>query len=112
MAESVYETFKNKPFLAQEAADRRSAEVWEKDSRIEEIDRELSGTGLRIFAAALSGDEKRDDEFKKLESRISLLKAEKKSRLAVLGYPEDYTEVKYECPKCSDSGYIGIKMSD
>ena len=112
MAESVYETFKNKPFIAQAEADKRASEVWAKDSRIEEIDREVGSTGLRIFAAALSGDEKRDEEFRKLESRMSVLKAEKKSRLTALGYPEDYTDVKYECPKCSDSGYIGIKMCD
>ena len=112
MAESVYETFKNKPFLAREAADRRSAEVWEKDSRIEEIDKELSGTGLRIFAAALSDEDKRDAEFLRLETRLHALKEEKRSRLKALGYPEDYTEVKYECTKCSDSGYVGIKMCD
>ena len=28
-----------------------------------------------------------------------------------MGYPEDYSDVKYSCPKCSDSGYInGAKM--
>ena len=112
MAESVYEIFENKAFRARAAADERSAEVWAKDGRIEEIDKELSETGLKVFAAALSGEEKRDAEFAKLQANIMSLKSEKKDRLRSLGYPEDYTDVKYECAKCSDTGYVGIKMCD
>ncbi len=112
MAESVYEIFKDKASLARDAADRRSAEVWSKDKRIAEIDRELSETGMKIFAAALSGEENRDAAYKALELRLISLKAEKKDRLTALGLPEDYTDVKYECEKCSDTGYVGIKMCD
>ncbi len=112
MEKSVYEIFKEKAPLARELAERRSYEVWAKDSEIEKIDKELSETGLRIFAAALSGEENRDAEYKKLENRLSSLKLEKKQRLEALGYPADYTEVKYECEKCSDTGYVGIKMCD
>ena len=112
MAESVYEIYQNKTFLARAEADKRSAEVWAKDGRIAEIDRELSETGMKIFAAALHGGENRDSAYCKLESRVFMLKSEKKERLKALGYPEDYTEVKYECEKCSDTGYQGYKMCD
>lgn len=112
MAESVYDIYKNKAFDARAAADRRSEEVWARDGKIAEIDKELSETGLRIFAAALTGDENRDAEYAKLQARVFQLKEEKKERLETLGLPADYTEVKYECPKCSDTGYVGIKMCD
>ena len=112
MAESVYEIYKTKAFDARAAADRRSEEVWAKDSRIAEIDKELSETGLRIFAAALTGDENREEAYNKLQARVFQLKDEKRQRLEALGLPADYTEVKYECAKCSDTGYVGIKMCD
>ena len=112
MAESIYDLYKNKAKNARDAADRRSEEVWARDGRIAEIDKELSETGLKIFAAALSGDENRDEAYRRLEIRLLELKTEKQERLLKLGLPVDYTEVKYECPKCSDTGYVGIKMCD
>ena len=30
--------------------------------------------------------------------------------MVALGYPEDYTEVKYSCPHCSDTGFVDVKM--
>lgn len=110
MSESVYDIFKDKASLARDAADRRTAQACAMDSRIAEIDKELSETGMKIFAAALSGEENRDAAYKKLETRLNILKAEKKDRLVALGLPEDYTDVKYECEACSDTGYVGIKM--
>lgn len=110
MAESVYDLFKDKAKNARDAADKRSAEVWAKDKRIEEIEREISRTGMKLLSAALS--ENRDTLYKKIEAELFALNNEKKARLTALGLPEDYTDIKYECDKCSDTGYIGIKMCD
>lgn len=112
MAESIYDLYKDKAKNARDEADRRTAEVCAKDPRIAEIEKELSETGLRIFAAALSGEENRDEAYRRLEISLLALKTEKKERLLALGYPIDYTEVHYECPKCSDTGYVGFKMCD
>lgn len=112
MSQSVYEIYENKATLARKSADRRSEEVWARDKRIAEIDRELSATGLKLLSSALLDDEKREQAYKKLEQSIFALRDEKKERLAALGLPEDYTDVKYECEKCSDTGYVGIKMCD
>lgn len=109
---SIFEIYKSKADKARSDADERSRLVWEKDKRIEEIDRELSGIGMEIFAAALLGDEKREAEYQRLQTKLALLRAEKKDRLLALGLDEHYTDVKYECEKCSDTGYVGIKMCD
>ncbi len=109
---SIFDTFKNKADKAREAADRRSLEVWEKDPEIKRVEDELSRVGMAFLAAALGDEEKREAEYKKLENRIALLKNERRDRLISLGYPADYTDVKYECEKCSDTGYVGIKMCD
>lgn len=109
---SIFEIYKNKAEKAREDANMRTLEVWQKDSRIKEIDDELSGIGMSVFSASLLDDEKREAEYKRLENRLELLKIEKKDRLRSLGYSENYTDVKYECEKCSDTGYVGIKMCD
>lgn len=109
---SVFELYKHKADKARSDADLRSKLVWEKDKRIEEIDRELSGIGMEIFGAALLGEGKREEEYNRLQGKLALLRAEKKDRLLALGLDEHYTDVKYECEKCSDTGYVGIKMCD
>lgn len=109
---SVFEMYKFKADKARAEADRRCELVWAKDSRIEEIDRELSKIGMDIFAASLLDDEKREAEYKRLETKLALLRSERKDRLLALGLDEHYTDVKYECEKCSDTGYVGIKMCD
>ncbi len=112
MEKNVYELFKDKAQRARDAADARSHEVWSRDRRIEEIEKELSQTGLKLFGAALAPEGEREAVYSRLEARIASLRAEKKERLRALGLPEDYTDVKYECEKCSDTGYVGIKMCD
>ncbi|MBQ5746574.1 MAG: ATP-binding protein [Clostridia bacterium] len=109
---SIFDTFKNKADKAREAADLRSREVWEKDPEIKRVEDELSRVGMAFLAAALGDEERREAEYKKLENRIAILKNERRDRLVALGYPADYTDVKYECEKCSDTGYVGIKMCD
>ena len=110
---SIFEIYEHKADKARQAAHNRSLEVWQKDSRIKDIDDELSNIGMAVFSAALIGDdEKREAEYKRLENRLNILKIEKKDRLNALGYTADYTDIKYECEKCSDTGYVGIKMCD
>ena len=82
-------------------ADGRNYEVRERSALIAEIDRELEGTGLKIFSAACRGE----DITPLKERNIALLTARKKE-LKLLGLPEDYTEVHYHCKKCSDTGFI------
>jgi DNA replication protein DnaC len=52
-----------------------------------------------------------------LDAKIAAVRAsntELRRRRALLlvshGYPADYTEVRYECPLCNDSGFIDTKM--
>ena len=89
--------------LAAEAeADARSAELREKSPEIAEIDSELSGTGMRLFKAALSGE-----DLTPLKERNQELNKKRRRIIVSLGYPEDYTDVHYTCSKCKDTGYIG-----
>ena len=87
-------------------ADRRNDELREKSEVIREIDAELSGTGIRIFSAACKGE-----DITPIKERTRELNRRRTEAMISLGYPEDYTKVKYFCPDCRDSGFIdGTKM--
>ena len=86
-------------------ADARNAEVRLESDEIREIDDELVGTGLLLFKTACEGR-----DITPIRERNAQLVKKRRKVLKALGYPEDYTEVKYTCPLCSDSGYTGTGM--
>ncbi len=99
---AVKAEIENRRIRAEAEADRRAEEMRIKSAEIAEIDAELSGTGMKLFKAALAGE-----DLTPLRDRNQALIAKKKEIIKALGYPEDYTEVRYSCEKCSDTGYIG-----
>ena len=85
---------------ARAAAEARNEELRMRSPEIRKIDEELSGTGLLIFKTACSGGDiapirKRNEELTRRRTEI----------ITSLGLPADYTDVKYSCDKCSDTGY-------
>ncbi len=82
-------------------ADARGEEIRTLSEKIRNIDKELRTTGLQLFKAACAGE-----DITPIKERNQLLLSEKRAELKRLGYPEDYTEVHYFCPDCSDTGFI------
>ena len=87
-------------------ANERNEQVRDESDEIAAIDEELTGTGLRLFKAACSGE-----DIAPIRKRNQELTKKRREALVKLGYPEDYTSPHYTCPDCSDSGFInGEKM--
>lgn len=103
--------YEGKALRAMEDTEKRKKELHSLYPSLAKIDEELSLTGLKIFEATLKfkGEalEKKIDELKK---ENETLKNERKNELMRLGLPLDCTDVKYECEKCSDSGFVGLNM--
>ena len=79
---------------------------------LEKIDRVLAETGLSILKEAAKGKEGLEERIAAIrEGNKSLLEA-RGAYLESIGYPVDYTSVKYECEKCSDTGFVGVKMCE
>ena len=102
--------FKDKNMLAQQAADARKEELHAKFPQIAEIDRALSSTGLRIMREALNGREGLADRIRRLEEGNTLLLEARAEFLRANGYPEDYSDVHYECGECMDTGFVNGRM--
>ena len=98
--EKVRDTIEKRRAEARRISDARSLELRMRSPRIKKIDDELRGTGLLIFKTACEGG-----DIAPIKARNQELVAERRRLIAELGYPEDYTDVKYFCSVCSDTGF-------
>ncbi len=90
---------------ARRLAEARTLELHALSEDIENIDRELRGTGLLIFKTACNGG-----DIEAVRSRNRELNQKRREIIKSLGYPEDYADVKYHCTECNDTGYVDVKM--
>lgn len=86
-------------------SEERNIEVASRSDEIRDIDRELRGVGLLLFKTACNGG-----DITPIKERNLALSEKRRKALKELGLPEDYTEVHYTCPLCSDTGFVGTKM--
>ena len=86
-------------------AEARNVEVASLSEDIRIIDAEMRGVGLLLFKTACSGG-----DINEIRKRNLFLGEQRRKALLNLGLPEDYTEVKYTCPLCADTGFVETKM--
>lgn len=106
----IAEEYSNKSKIAEEKADERKLELQKLFPEIKEIDTALSKVGLKIFSAAVSGEGDINKKIAELKKANDELLEARRIVLVSHGYPPDYSDVKYECEKCRDTGYINGKM--
>ena len=83
-----------------------------KIPELAEIDAELAKTGARIFEACQLGSEGIAERIERIKRDNLALQARRAAILIENGYPADYTEPRYYCKKCSDTGYDGMQMCE
>lgn len=103
--------FSQKYLLAHNRARERQMELYEKLPEVWEIDRLLAKTGMEIMAVISEGIdvEKRIGDIREKNEQ---LQRERGRILREGGYPEDYSDVRYECERCGDTGFVETKMCD
>lgn len=108
----IKEEYSTKHLVAEREADIRRRELHQKLPELAAIDKKLSGVGIDLMGVALELGGDKEAKFAALRKENEELNRRRDAILVAAGYPADYTDVKYECEKCSDSGYVGIKMCD
>lgn len=106
----VKNSYNGKNLSAKEAAERRAEELRRLFPDIKQIDDALSETGMKIFEISSTCAENREEALENLKRDNESLLLARAECLKYHGYPADYSDVKYECPDCNDTGYIGINM--
>lgn len=103
----------NRRMKAVSENEMRIAEINSKIPQIREINDVLFNTGKELISIISNG--KGQDVSEKIEQLKQYnLGAQAMSRkmLAEHGYPEDYLDMHYTCPKCCDTGYNGSQFCD
>jgi DNA replication protein DnaC len=94
-------------------ADMRRQELYSIFPEIKAIDDILSKTGLEIMGIITSESaETAAEKVVELKKRNERLLAERAAYLRAHGYAEDHSDIRYECDKCGDTGYVDTKMCD
>ena len=105
----IYDEYSKKYLIARERAEERAREVRAQIPEIAKIDKELSLVGLEIFSASISGGDYKTKIAEIKQKNIAL--QDKRANLLIQnGYPVDYSDVKYDCDKCNDTGFIENTM--
>lgn len=108
----IRQEYATKNLRAKEAAEQRAEELHMMYPELAKIDRVLSETGFNILREATKGKDGLDERIAKLREENRELQQARGAYLESIGYPADYTTVKYECSVCSDTGFVGTKMCD
>ncbi len=108
----IKEEFSNKYAKAQKRAEVRRFELYGIIPELRELDRVLSGTGMEIMKIVASGENDIENKIAELKERNARINGERRALLVKNGYAPDYTDVKYECEKCSDTGFVDTKMCE
>ncbi len=109
----IKEEYSTKHLVAEREADSRRQKLHLLLPELAEIDRKLSRVGVELMSIAImANNTEKDKKFADFRRQTDELNKRRGEILVAAGYPADYTDVKYECEKCSDSGYVGIKMCE
>ena len=90
----------------EEEALKRKQEVYKKFPRVEEIDDEIATSALRVASKIAEGNHSVEELSKELMETLRSLKTEKGNIYKANNIPLDYTDEKFKCEKCKDTGYI------
>ncbi|MBQ6662437.1 MAG: DnaD domain protein [Firmicutes bacterium] len=86
---------------AEKEAEQRRAEVYRRIPEIEKIDRRTKELGSLLSRALIMGDE---GDGRKLNEEMEQLAEDRAILLTENDYDMDYTDVRYLCPLCGDTG--------
>ena len=108
----IKEEYLTKHLTAENEAEALRRQIHLLVPEVADIDRKLARVGVELMGIALKGGSDLEKSIADKRAETDRLNAARGELLKAAGYPADYTDVKYECEKCADSGYVGIKMCD
>ena len=105
---TIRQEYETKYLRAREDAERRRNEVEAALPEVAALHRELSSVGLEIMRTSLQAKDEhaRRAAIDALRQKNEALLRRRAELLLAAGYPADYTELRYECSQCSDTGYL------
>lgn len=94
---------------AEAESQRRKMILYGEIPEVQKIDRELSAVGMKVMEAAMRGGDV-VGAVKAMQQEHEALQAKRADLLKSAGYPADYSDIRYRCEECKDTGFLGTKM--
>ncbi len=107
---SVREEYDERLARKTEESEARLNYVHNKIPQLIKIDAELSKTGVKIFSASFGDKETLSERIEALKKENLELQAKRASLLKENGFPVDYTNIKYDCFECKDTGHTQLGL--
>ena len=101
---NILKEYEKKRFLAEKDLENRKNKLYSENSRLEEIDTELSSLGISTAKSLIQSNN--SSILQELNKKIEILKQEKLDILNNLNLPANYLTPNYSCNLCNDTGYI------
>lgn len=92
--------------------DKRIAGVYARIPEIAHIDMRLREQMLELVGLTIKKCASMADDIETLEKENLELQAKKAELLVANGYPSDWLDDIYSCPKCKDTGFVGGHICD
>lgn len=84
----------------------RQNEIKKNIPNVLKYQNEISKLSLNLAMLAIK--DPNINKFQKIKNKIEMLTYKKDNLLESHGYPKNYLDMPYNCPKCKDTGYIGV----
>lgn len=94
---------------AESAAEARTDALYAEFPELKRLDEALAAFGPRLVTAAIGG---RTEELREMERDNLALQENRRVFLVRNGLAPDEDAPVYRCPRCRDSGYVGLTLCD
>lgn len=108
----IREEYNSKYKRAEADAEARRAEAEAAVVGLREINAMISSVGLELMGVAIGSFGNAEEKIAQIRAKNEELIAMRTSLLQSNGYPADYLEIKYECKKCGDTGFVDCRMCE
>lgn len=89
---------------------RRTEEVYRANPKVRNIDIQLKSLVMDAIGQAISRGADPEGAVDALRDESMYLQEERAKEIAAAGFPADYLDSEYNCPKCRDTGYDGTRL--
>ncbi len=103
--ESIMTDYNKKRLRAAQEADERREKLYVRIPRLSEIDKQIKLFSINLSKIYLLKPDDLDAQVNKLRQSVEDLKKERQLIYEESNIPNNYLDMEYECPKCSDTGY-------
>ena len=87
-------------------------QAYDRQPRLEQLDRQLQGTMAQLMAAALRRGENPVDAIHAIRDENLAIQQERRALLNAMGLAEDALDDTPLCAVCKDSGWVGARMCE